>query len=143
MPLVLRICQTVVLAIVWPSLASSPWMRRCPHVGFSVASRTISWRSSTGVGGLPFGRTGGWVQCRAMRLRCQRSRVSGVTIRPCRSRRGSAAAIAPSSVRSSSLSTGRLFCRRSTVFSWRSTMISRSFERPVRTARRAREVRKL
>jgi len=62
----------------------------------SAARRTISWRSSTGVCGLPRRCRGGWVQCLAIRLRCQRSNVSGVTIQPWRSRRGRAAAIAPS-----------------------------------------------
>jgi hypothetical protein len=51
---------------------------------------------------------------------------------------GSAAAIAPSRVWSSSLTTGWLVWRRKTVSWWRSTMISRSLERPERTARRAR-----
>jgi hypothetical protein len=37
-----RICHTVVCAILWPRPTSSPWTRRYPHVGFSVARRTIS-----------------------------------------------------------------------------------------------------
>jgi hypothetical protein len=41
MPAEFRISHTVDAAIVWPSFASSPWMRRCPHVGFSLASRSI------------------------------------------------------------------------------------------------------
>ncbi len=63
--------------------------------------------------------------------------VSGVTIQPPRYGRGSAAAIAPSRVGSSSLSAGRSIWRRNTASWWRSTMISRSLERPERTARRA------
>jgi len=88
MSLLRGICHTVVWPIWCPSPMSSPWMRRYPHVGFSVASRTISRRSPTGVGGRPGRRRGGWVQCRAMRRWCQRSNVSGVTIQPWRSRRG-------------------------------------------------------
>ena len=107
-------------------------------------------RDEQGPGGSG-GPCGGWVGCDNgvdhRGCQCSRvlggSRVLGVAIRPCRCRRGRAAAMAARSVRSSSLIAGRLFCRRSTVFSWRSTMISRSFERRVRTARRAREVRKL
>ena len=52
-----------------------------------------------------------------------------------------AAATAPSRARSSSASAGRLFCRCRTVSWWRSTMISRSFERPERTASRASNAR--
>ena len=47
---------------------------------------------------------------------------------------GSAAAMAPSSVRSSSLMAGLSICRRRIESWWRSTMISRSLERPERTA---------
>ena len=42
-------------------------------------------------------------------------------------------------VRSSSASAGRLFCRCRTLSWWRSTMISRSFECPERTAKRAND----
>jgi ssDNA-binding Zn-finger/Zn-ribbon topoisomerase 1 len=66
------------------------------------------------------------------------SRVSGVTSQPDRLGRGSAAAGAPSRVRSLSLSVGRSICRRRTVSWWRNTTISRSLERPERTAIRAR-----
>ena len=95
----------------------------------------MSRRSSVEVGGRPGGRWG-WVQCRAMRRRCQRSSVSGVTSQPTRRGRGSAAAIAPSRLLSLSLRVGRLIWRRSTASWWRNTMISRSFERP--SARPAR-----
>ena len=97
-------------------------------------------RSSTEVQGRP-GVRQGWVQWRAIRCRCQRSSVSGLTSQPARRRRGRAAAIAPSRARSSSASAGRLFSRRRTVSWWRSTMISRSFERPERTVKRANEAR--
>ena len=49
--------------------------------------------------------------------------------------------MAPSRVRSSSARAGRLFCRCRTVSWWRSTMNSRSFECPERTANRANEAR--
>ncbi len=39
MPLVLRISQTVDAATLTPSPASSPWILRYPHPGFSRASR--------------------------------------------------------------------------------------------------------
>ena len=97
-------------------------------------------RSSAAVGGRPGGRCG-WVQCRAMRRRCQRNSVSGVTSQPARLGWRSAAATAPSRARSPSLSAGRLIWRRRTVSWWRNTMISRSFERPDRTANRASDAR--
>ena len=52
------------------------------------------------------------------------------------------AAIAPSKLRSASVSSGRLTCRRSTASWWRNTMISRSLERPGRTVSRASDARK-
>jgi hypothetical protein len=123
-------------------LRSSIDQRNCaPQVGFSVASRKMSRRVSIAVDGRP-GALVGWVQWRAMRRRCHRSNVSGVTNQPARSRRGSAAPIAPSSVRSSSLSAGRSIWRRRTLSWWRRTMISRSLDRPERTARRANKAMK-
>ena len=98
----------------------------------------MSRRSSAEVDG---GRCG-WVQCPTMRRRCQRNSVSGVTSHPARLGRGSAAAIAPSKVRSASVSSGRSTCRRSTPSWWRNTMISRSFERRERTARRTSATKK-
>ncbi len=75
------------------------------------------------------------VQCRVTRCRCHRSWVSGVTIQSFGIWRGSAAAMAPSRLRPASLSSGRSTCRRDTASWWRRTMISRSCERPDRTAR--------
>ena len=72
-----------------------------------------------------------------MRRRCQRNSVSEVTSHPARLGRESAAAIAPSKLRSASVSSGRSTWRRSTASWWRNTMISRSFERPDRTVSRA------
>ena len=96
----------------------------------------MSRRSSAAVDGRPGGRCG-WVQCPTTRRRCQRSSVSGVTSHPVRLGRASAAAIAPSKLRSASVSSGRSTWRRSTASWWRNTMISRSFERPDRTVSRA------
>ena len=76
-----------------------------------------------------------------MRRRCQRNSVSGVTSHPARLGRGSAAALAPSKLRSASVISGRSTCRRSTPSWWRNTMISRSFERPDRTVSRASDAR--
>ena len=72
-----------------------------------------------------------------MRRRCQRNSMSGVTSHPARLGRGSAAALAPSKLRSASVISGRSTCRRSTPSWWPKTMISRSFERPDRTMSRA------
>ena len=124
----------------WPSPASSPWTRRYPQVGFSAARRSASRRSFAEVDGRPGGRCG-CVQCPAMRRRCQRNSVSAVTSHPARLGRGSAAAIAPSELRSASVMSGRSTCRRSTPSWWRKTMISRSFERPDRTVSRASDAR--
>ena len=55
--------------------------------------------------------------------------------------RGSAAALAPSKLRSASVISGRSTWRRSTPSWWRNTMISRSFERPDRTVSRASDAR--
>ena len=115
-------------------------MRRFPQVGFSAARRSASRRSSADVDGRPGGRCG-WVQCRAMRRRCQRNSVSGVTGHPARLGRGSAAAIAASKVRSVSVSSGRSTWRRNTASWWRNTIISRFFERPDRTVSRASDAR--
>lgn len=57
-----------------------------------LARRTINLSGAAAVGGLLRRRRGGRVRYRATRLRCQRNRVSGVTIEPSLSRRGSAAA---------------------------------------------------
>ena len=100
----------------------------------------MSWRSSAAVGGRPGGRCG-WVQCPPMRRRCQRNSVSGVTSHPARLGRASAAAIAASKLRSVSVNSGRSTWPRSTASWWRNTMISRSFERPDRTASRASDAR--
>ena len=37
----------------WPSRASSPWIRLCPHLGFSRARRRTSFLIAAAVGGRP------------------------------------------------------------------------------------------
>ena len=106
--------------------------------GLLVAMSMMRRRSSTDVHGRPGARQG-WVQWRAMRRRCLRGRVSGVTSQPARGGPGNAAAMAPSRARSSSAMAGRLYWRCRTVSWCRNTMISRSFERPERTAKRAND----
>lgn len=138
-PWSLRIRHTVDAPTRCPSPTSSPWIRRYPHVGFSVAISSISRRVPAAVSGLPSLRRGR-VQWRATRRRCHRNKVSGVTIHPARARRASACATAPSRARSSSVMAGRSTWRRSTASWWRSTMISRSFERPERTTSAMRPI---
>jgi hypothetical protein len=57
--------------------ASSPWIRRCPHVAFSVARRSTNRRSSGAVQRPPVRRRRGWVQRRVTRSRCHRKIVAG------------------------------------------------------------------
>ena len=113
-----------------------------PQVGLSTARRRTKVRISLLVGGRPRRRDGGWVQWWAMRWRCHRSMASGVMVQRVCSRWGSAAlrssAMTPSRDLYSSSRWGRLFWRRGTVSWWRNTMISRSLERPARTASRTR-----
>ena len=66
-------------AIRWPSLTSSPYTRRWPHVGFSVAMRITSLRIAAAVDGRPGGRRLVSSQWRATSRRCQASSVAGVT----------------------------------------------------------------
>ncbi len=56
MPAAFKISQTVEAAIWWPSLANSPWIRRCPQYGFSRASRSTSDLIDARVGGRPVRR---------------------------------------------------------------------------------------
>ena len=77
-PAALRIPQTVECATLWPSLINSPWMRRCPHRGFSAAIRRISAFTTARVDGRPGGlRTGAYLH--ATSRRCHDNRVFGVT----------------------------------------------------------------
>src|ERR1700741_2088939 len=66
-----------------PSMSNSPWMRGAPQVGFSATMRKISPRTSLRVGLLPgclvILETS--LQYRRKPARCQRTTVSGVTMR--------------------------------------------------------------
>ena len=53
MPAARRISHTVDGATVTPSLVSSPWIRRCPHSGFSLTRRTTRRAMLGTVGGRP------------------------------------------------------------------------------------------
>jgi hypothetical protein len=52
-PAAARIRRIVPAPIRYPSPRSSPWIRRCPHRGFCLASRRTSSRISSGTGGRP------------------------------------------------------------------------------------------
>ncbi|MDX6336744.1 MAG: hypothetical protein QOG05_4084 [Streptosporangiaceae bacterium] len=75
MPAARRISHTVDGAIVTPSFASSPWIRRYPQSGFSFARRTARGT----VGGRPGLRLLLVSYLLAVSLRCQASSVAGVT----------------------------------------------------------------
>ena len=94
------------------------------HVGFCVAISMMSRRISVPVDGRP-GERAGCAGCPGYPVHVVK-----------------AWAIAPSRDRSPSVRTGRSTWRRSTMSSWRNTMISTSLERPERTARRANNARK-
>ena len=128
-----RIFHTVLAATCRPSLASSPWIRRCPQVGFSAARRSTSARICGSIAGRP-GRAWGYVQCRASSWRCQRSRVAGVTKNADQRSRGSSRDRAASTTRSSGRSSGRCTCRRRTATWWRSTSSSTSLAPPSRAS---------
>jgi hypothetical protein len=136
MPAARRISHTVDGAILTPSFASSPWMRRCPHSGFSFARRTT--RRPT------LGTTCGRPGLRRLLVsyllpaswRCQARSVAGVTGKtPVQRLRGRSRARAASHTRSAGSYRTRPACRRSTAFSCRSTSSSTSFARPPRNAR--------
>ncbi|CAN5835089.1 hypothetical protein BH23ACT4_BH23ACT4_08330 [soil metagenome] len=59
-PAVRRILHTVDAGILWPSLASSPWMRRYPQFGLSPARRMVSF-SEFGVDGWSSWFRGWWL----------------------------------------------------------------------------------
>ncbi len=52
-PAAARIRRMVPAAMRYPRPASSPWLRRCPHRGFCLASCWTSARISAGTGGRP------------------------------------------------------------------------------------------
>src|ERR1035441_9570218 len=73
--------ETVRSEMPKPSLSSSPWMRGAPQVGFSVAMRKISSRTSLLIGFLPTACRAREIQLQYSRnpVRCHRTTVSGVT----------------------------------------------------------------
>jgi hypothetical protein len=101
MPAVRRISQTVDGATAMPSFMSSPWIRRCPHSGFSLARRTARWATPGTVGGRPGLRRLLVSYFSAASLRCQASSVSGVTGKtPAQRLRGTSRASAANQARS-------------------------------------------
>jgi hypothetical protein len=66
-------------AIVTPSFASSPWIRRCPHSGFSRARRSTSRLIPARVGGRPGVRRLLVSYFFTASLRCQARIVAGQT----------------------------------------------------------------
>ncbi len=107
----------------WPSPASSPWIRRYPQVGLSVAVCSTSRRICAFVLGRP-GWGCGWVQYRLTSALCHRIRVVGVMNRCARRALDSNPDRAVISARSAQDRRGRLTWRRRSAFSWRSSRIS-------------------
>jgi hypothetical protein len=79
MPAACRISHTVDGATATPSFASSPWIRRCPHSGFSFAGRTTRRAMPGTVGGRPGLHRPLVSYFLAASLGCQASGVAGVT----------------------------------------------------------------
>ena len=139
MPAARRISHTVDGAIVTPSFVSSPWMRRCPHSGFSFARRTTRRAMPGTVGGRPGLRRLLVSYLLPASLRCQARSVAGVAGKtPVQRLRGIRRASAASQTRSAGSYRTRPACRRSTAFSCRSTSSSASFARSPRNTRTAR-----
>ena len=101
MPAACRISPMVDGAAVTPSVARSPWIRRCPHRGFSCARR-ITRRAVPGTaGGRPGLRRPLVPYLLAASWRCQASSVAGVTGKISVPRlRGSSGASAANHIRS-------------------------------------------
>ena len=113
MPLALRISQTVDAATLTPRPASSPWILRYPHSGFSRASRRTRALMFRWVAGRPvLPRMDLAAQRRRTMSRCQRRIVSGVTSSrsPWRRALGITLSRAASSARSAQFSFGRRGC---------------------------------
>jgi hypothetical protein len=115
MPLAFKISHTVDAATLTPRPASSPWILRYPHPGFSRASRRTSARMFRRVAGRPvLSRMDLAAQRRRTMSRCQRTIVSGVTSSrsPWRRAFGITPSRAASRARSAQFSLGRRGCRR-------------------------------
>ena len=128
MPAARRISRTVDGATVTPSFVSSPWIRRYPHLGFSLASRTTRRAMLRATGGRPGLRRLLVSYFLAASLRCQARSVAGVTGKiPVQRLRGRSRANAANHTRSAGSYRTRPAQRRSTAFSCRSTSSSASF----------------
>ena len=139
MPAARRISHTVDGATAMPSFASSPWIRRCPHSGFSLARRTTRRAMPGAVGGRPGLRRLLVSYLPPASLRCQARSVAGVTGKiPVQRLRGRSRASAANHTRSPGSYRTRPAFRRSTAFSCRSTSSSASFARSPRNTRTAR-----
>jgi hypothetical protein len=126
------------MAIVTPSFVSSPWIRRYPHCGFSLASRMTRRPMLGTVGGRPGLRRLLVSYLLAASLRCQASSVAGVIGKISAHRlRGMSCASAANHARSAGSYHIRPAWRRSTAFSCRSTISSASFARSLRDIRTA------
>ena len=139
MPAARRISQTVDGAIFTPSFVSSPWIRRCPHSGFSLARRTTKRAMPGAVGGRPGLRRWLVSYLPQASLWCQARSVAGVRGKTSVQRlRGRTRASAANHTRSAGSYSTRPTCRRSTAFSCRSTSSSASFALSPRNTRTAR-----
>ena len=121
MPLALRISHTVDAATLTPRPASSPWILRFPHPGFSLASRRTRALMCLRVAGRPvLPRLDLASQRRRTMSRCQRRIVSAVTSSrsPWRRAFGIVLSKAASSARSTQFRCGRRGCRRCSTASW-------------------------
>jgi hypothetical protein len=104
-PARLSMAHTVLAPTLHPSRHNSPWMRRYPQVGFSLANRSTSARSSAAALERP--RRWGYVQRRRTRSRCQRSSVAGCTNNRRQARRGSSRTSPATTARSAQSTRGR------------------------------------
>ena len=139
MPAARRISHTVDGATITPSLASSPWIRRCPQSGFSFARRTTRRAIPGTVRGRPGLRLLLVSYLLAASMRCQASSVAGVTGKISVQRwRGSSRASAANHTRSAGSYRTRPACRRRTAFSCRSTSSSASFAMSLRNSSTAK-----
>ena len=125
MPWRRRIAHTLEGASLTPIVASSPWIRRYPHIGFSFARRRITETVPTGIDGRPSRRCE-QVHFRRTRSRCHRSKVSGWTRNRPR-RAGDRSRLSPArTALSTGRSAGRATCLRKTATSWRSMTTSKA-----------------
>jgi len=109
-----------------PSCCSSPRIRSAPQSGFSSASRRISAAVAPGSGGRPGPGRDCHRQWARNPARCQRSSVSGRTMRSACRQAGTRPARSTRSARSAGAMAGRATLRRSTRSCWRRRAFSAS-----------------